>query len=195
MTTQETMKYLIDWELNQEAFRHSIKDMIRKARKNGKVLALPMEITPGMTFINLMILLLAQVKCDDCDAQCCRMNPEGDMTPIVPPEYQRLSEKYGKEHFVEKDGQAFLPMPCPFLKKGPYSQLKELCTIYRDRPLPCVLYPFQPGATDGADNMILALASRCPEGRRITKEVYMMAWRIRQQFDLLGEGNFLRGIL
>jgi len=184
MKTPETMKYLIDWELNQEAFRHQIKDMIHKAQKGGKVLALPMELTPGMASVNLMTLLLAQVNCEGCDAPCCKHNPNGEPLQVLAPEHSRLAEKYGAQHFTVKGEWAYLPMPCPFLKNN-------RCTIYRDRPLVCVLYPFQPGATDGAGNMILAVASSCPEGRRITRQVYMMSWRIKQQFNLLGEGNFM----
>ena len=112
------------------------------------------------------------------------------MEPIhlLPPEYRRLAEKYGEQHFVRKGDRADLPMPCPFLKSNH-------CTIYPDRPLVCVLYPFQPGATNGSGDMMLALASGCPEGRRIAKVVHMMAWRIRQQFHALGEDNFMKGIL
>lgn len=188
MVNQESMTYLIDWELNQEAFRHQVRDLIHKAQKNGKVLALPMEVSKGMTFVNLLTLTVGQVNCEGCDARCCKQNPNGEPLQMLPPEYTRLAERYGKEHFIVKGEWAYLPMPCPFLKS-------DRCTIYRERPLVCVIYPFQPGASDAAGNNILALASSCPEARRITKQVYMMSWRIRQQFKLLGEGNFLRGIL
>jgi len=162
--------------------------MIHRAEKNGKVLALPMEIVPGMTMINLMTLLIAQVNCDGCDARCCKHNPNGAPLEMLPPEYQRLAEKYGHQHFTVKGEWAYLPMPCPFLKVN-------RCTIYRDRPLVCVLYPFQPGALDGDGHNLLALASKCPEAKRIAGQVYMTEWRIRRQFELLGEGNFMRGIL
>jgi hypothetical protein len=48
--TKEPMTYLIDWELNQEAFRHQVRDMIHQAEKNGKVLVLPMETTSGKLY-------------------------------------------------------------------------------------------------------------------------------------------------
>jgi len=185
--TQESMKYLIDWQLNREAFRHQVRDMIHKAQKNGKVIALPMETSSGMTFLNLMTLILAQVNCDGCDALCCKNYPQNEPIGLLPPEHKCLAEKYGNHHFIIKGEEAFLPLPCPFLKNN-------RCTIYRERPLVCVLYPFQPGATDGDGRRLLALGSSCPEARRITKQVYMMSWRIRQQFSLLGEENFMKRI-
>lgn len=189
------MTYVIDWELSQDAFRDQVRELIRRARKHGKVLALPIEIRNGQTAIDMLTLLMAQVDCENCDAPCCKSNPEGMLTQMLPPEYERLSAKYGKEHFIVKEDGAYLPMPCPFLRKGPNPQLKQLCKIYQDRPLVCVLYPFQPGANDGAGNHILAVASSCPEGRRIARAVFMTAWRIRQQFRLLGEADFLRGMI
>lgn len=188
MTSQESMISVINWELPQEAFRHEIRSIIREAHKSGKVIGLPLEATPGQPFLDAMTLLLAQVNCDNCDAPCCRSNPQGIQTGILPPEYKRLSEKYGKENFIVKGDEAYLPMPCPFLKAN-------RCTIYRDRPLVCVLYPFQPGAFNGEDKPVIALASSCPEGRRIALRVFMTSWRIRQQFYFLGEKNFMRGLL
>jgi len=182
------LTYVLDWELNKEAFRHQVRDLIHRARKGGKVLALPMRVFPGQVMIDLMTLLLAQVNCEGCDAPCCKRNPNEEPIQLPPPEYRRLSEKYGDSHFIRKGDWADLPMPCPFLKSN-------RCTIHPDRPLVCVLYPFQPGATNGAGDMMLALGSGCPEGRRIAKAVYMMAWQIRQQFRVLGEDNFMKGIL
>lgn len=187
MTNKESMAYLIDWELNQEAFRRQIRDLIQKAKESGKVLPIAMEITKGTTFVDQLTLLISQVNCEGCEAPCCKHNPNGEPMDVLSPEYQRLAEKYGSHHFIVKGKSAYLPMPCPFLKNN-------RCTIYRDRPLACVLYPFQPGASDGAGNIILALASSCPEARRIVRSVYMMSWRIRQQFYQLGEGNFMKGI-
>jgi len=158
------------------------------------VLALPIKIRPGQTMGDLVTLLLAQVDCRNCDAPCCRANPWGAGTGLPPLEYQRLSEKYGKERFIMKDGMAYLPMPCPFLREAP-RQKENLCTIYPDRPLACVLYPFQPGAADDAGEAVLALSSSCPSARHLARDIYMTAWRLRRQFKLLGEEDFLRGIL
>jgi Fe-S-cluster containining protein len=104
---------------------------------------------------------------------------------LLPLEYNHLSDKYGNKNFIIKGAEAFLPLPCPFLKNGQ-------CIIYRERPLVCVLYPFQPGGTDGDGRSLIALSSSCPEARRITKQVYMMNWRLRKQFNLLGKGNFMK---
>lgn len=188
MARKEFMTYLIEWELPQAAFRHQVRDMIHKAEKSGKVLALPMKVASGMVAMDLITMLLAQVNCEGCDAPCCKRNPNDQPIRLLPPEYRRLAEKYGEHHFIKQGDFGIMPMPCPFLKNN-------RCTIYADRPLVCVLYPFQPGATDGSGNMMLALASSCPEGRRITRQIYMSSWQIRRQFGLLGEENFLEGIL
>ncbi|GAI94236.1 unnamed protein product, partial [marine sediment metagenome] len=103
---------------------------------------------------------------------------------LLPPEFNKLAEKYGENNFIPDGDSGILPMPCPFLKHN-------RCTIYPDRPLVCVLYPFQPGAMDRNGNMMMALASGCPEARRITKAAYLMSWRVRQQFYALGEENFM----
>lgn len=191
----DKMTYVIDWELPQDAFRDSVRGLIHQAQKRNKVLALPIETHTGQTAIDLLTLLLAQMNCDNCDAPCCRANPAGMLTQLLPSEYQRLSAKYGKENFIVKEDVAYLPMPCPFLRKGPYPQLKQLCKIYPERPFVCILYPFQPGANDGEGHNILAVASSCPEGRRIARQILMMAWRFRRQYRLIGETDFLKGMM
>ncbi len=188
MSRTDYMQYVIDWTLNQEAFKQQVGDLINRARKGGKVLALPFRAFPGMPMLDLMTSLLAQVNCEGCDAPCCKSNPNGEPISLLPPEYKRLAEKYGQEHFIRQGDRGIVKMPCPFLRNN-------RCTIYLDRPLVCVLYPFQPGATDGEGNMMMALAANCPEGRRIAKAAYMMSWRIRQQFNALGESNFMREFL
>lgn len=177
---------MINWELGQSAFRHEIRELIRRCQKQGKVIPLPFVMFKGQPSIDLVTLLLSQVNCDDCEAPCCKANPEGKLTQLLPPEYERLSSKYDRKHFVIKDDSHFLPMPCPFLKN-------DRCRIYPDRPIVCVIYPFQPGATNGAGEEVLAVASSCPEGRRIARAAYMASWRIRTQFRLLGEDTFLKG--
>lgn len=177
---------VINWELGQRAFRHEIRRLIQQCQKKGKVIPLPFAMYKGQPSIDLVTLLLSQVNCYDCDAPCCKANPEDKLTQLLPPEYERLSSKYDRGHFVIKDDSQFLPMPCPFLKNN-------RCRIYPDRPIVCVIYPFQPGATNGAGQEVLAVASSCPEGRRIARAVYMTSWRIRTQFRLLGEVDFLKG--
>ena len=177
------MQYVIDWTLDREAFKKQVRDLIYQARKGGNVLALPFQVYPGHPFFDLLVSLLSHVECEGCDAPCCKSNPEDLPLRLLPPEFDKLASKYGEKNFIPDGDSGILPMPCPFLKHN-------RCTIYPDRPLVCVLYPFQPGATDGANNMMMALASSCPEARRITRAVYLMSWRIRQQFHALGEENF-----
>jgi len=181
------MQYVIDWTLNLEAFKKQVRDLIHQARKGGKVLALPFQVYPGHPFFDMLVSLLSHVECEGCDAPCCKSNPEDMPLRLLPPEFNKLASKYGEKNFIPDGDSGILPMPCPFLKHN-------RCTIYPDRPLVCVLYPFQPGATDGANNMMMALAASCPEARRITRAVYLMSWRIRQQFHALGEKNFM-GVL
>lgn len=182
------MAYLIDWNLSQAQFRNQVRDLIHQAEKRGKVLALPLEVQPGQVMLNLITLLLAQVNCEGCDAPCCRRNPNDEPIELLPPEYKRLEEKYGPQHFIVKDEKAFLPMPCPFLKQ-------DRCSIYPARPIVCVIYPYQPGAVDGEGKVIMAVAASCPEAKRIARNIYMTAWRLRRQYSLLGEFNFLERIL
>lgn len=130
----DKLTYLMDWTLSQLAFHDLVRELIHQAEKKHKVLALPMLIKPDQTFIDYLTLLLAQVDCQGCDAPCCRENPEGELTRITAPEYQRLAEKYGKEHFTVKNSKAFLRMPCPFLRKNRPPHRGDLCSIYPEPP-------------------------------------------------------------
>jgi Fe-S-cluster containining protein len=178
MCLESSLDWAIDWWLPKDDFRRLISDMIKEAIAGGKVLALPVKILPGEVYGNYLALLLSQVHCGACDAPCCRQNPNGEPTTLLALEYRRLVKKYGAENFILKDGQGFIPMPCPFLKSN-------RCTIYEDRPLVCVFFPFQPGATNEEGKGMMALASICPEARRITMNVYMAAWWIRHQFRVI----------
>ncbi len=190
--------HVINWDLNQEAFQAQVNDLIHRAQQHRKVLPLPIRAVSGLAMIDQMTLLIAQVNCAECNAPCCKANPDEKPIQLLPPEYRSLAEKYGEQHFVRKEEGAELPMPCPFLTlaggedKQPAS---PLCTIYPDRPLVCVIYPFQPGATEVAGGTVLALASSCPEGRRVAMGVYMIAWQLRQRFRALGLENFLKVII
>lgn len=179
----------INWQLDQRNFQRQVRAIISEAQKKGKVITLPIGVHLGQVMLDLMTLLLSQVNCDGCDAPCCRRNPSDEPISILPPEYERLAGKYevGKLSKIE-DGTYGLPMPCPFLKGG-------RCSIYSDRPLVCIIYPFQPGGADFNGNMHLALSSSCPESHRIARNVYMWGWRIRHQFWLLGGDNFIKAML
>jgi len=150
-----------------------------QSAKEGKVLCLPVMAHTGQAFLDMLTLVLAQVHCSACDAPCCRENPGGEESFLFPLEYEHLSEKYGKEHFLTCDKGAYFLMPCPFLKDG-------RCAIYEDRPTVCVLYPFQGGAVDSNGNPMIALSADCPEARRITRNVYTTSWWIRNRFRLSG---------
>lgn len=184
----DEMTYVIDWNLNQVDFRRRVREIIRQAETRGKVLALPVEMNPGQVSLDLMILLLSQVNCEKCDAECCKQNPYGGPIDILPVEYKRLAEKYGPQHFLLQEDKYVLPMPCPFLKQG-------RCSIYPDRPMICVIFPFQSGAVNGEGKLVMAVASSCPEGRRIARNIYMTAWRLRHQYSLLGGYNIMEDIV
>jgi Fe-S-cluster containining protein len=180
MTTNEQLTWVIDWWMPIDEFRRSIDDMIRRAAADRKVLALPIKMHSGQIYHDFLTLLLSQVHCGTCSAPCCRKNPHDEPFTLLPQEFNRLARRYGREHFVMDNGVGSIPMPCPFLNNSK-------CTIYHDRPIICVFYPFQPGATDETGSKMIALASDCPEARRITRQVYISAWWIKHQFRLLGE--------
>lgn len=184
----ESFKYVLDWEVDQETLKREVRELIGRARKGGKVIPLPVAVYPGQAAVDLLTVLLAHVNCEGCDAPCCKQNPSGEGLTLLPSEYEHLRAQYGEQRFKLRGEWAFLDMPCPFLKKN-------RCTIYPDRPLACVIYPFQPGATDDKGNMLIALASSCPEARRIARAVYMMSWRIRRKFGKLGSADFIKGFL
>lgn len=192
----ERMTTVINWELEKAEFQEQINELIQTSSRLSKVIPLPMVIKPGQTFIDLVTMLLAQVQCGNCDARCCQRNPDGSLiVAILPPEYDRLSKKYGEGNFTQGKNGKGLTMPCAFLK-GPISAKNGCaCSVYDDRPLVCVIYPFQPGAHDGSEEALMAVASDCPEGRRIANAIYNVQWRIRKQFHALGEEDFIRGLL
>jgi len=121
-----------------------------------------------------MSLITSQIDCSGCSAVCCKENTKDRMLYIPPSEAERLSMKYGSGVLGSYEWVRYIPMPCPFLKH-------EKCSIYEDRPSSCVLYPFQPGATNSTGDHILALDSRCPEARRISTRVYVGLWEIQSK--------------
>ncbi|GAI58349.1 unnamed protein product, partial [marine sediment metagenome] len=129
--SQDYLQYVIDWTLEQEAFKQQVRDLIHRARKGGNVLALPFQAYPGQSFFDLLVSLLSQVNCEGCDAPCCKSQPEDIPLGLLPPEFNKLASKYGENNFIPDGDSGILPMPCPFLKHN-------RCTIYPDRPLVCV---------------------------------------------------------
>jgi Fe-S-cluster containining protein len=171
---EEKMKYLIRWDVDQDEFRREIRQMIHQARTQHKVIPLPFSQT-GQPALDLLTVILGEVNCDYCDAPCCKVNPNGEPIDLLPAEVPRLSQHGLKGTKIT--------MPCEFLKSG-------RCSVYPDRPLVCLLYPFQPGANDGEGRPLFAVASSCPEGRRIARDCYMMAWKLRSCFYSLGDEFF-----
>ena len=177
----EEIEFVIDWTLDQVQFRAQIRKMIKMASENGKVLTLPLFPEPGRWALDLLTLILSQVNCEGCDTPCCKSNPNGENTDLIPADYRRIKELYGDEGILYKDGQHYLKMPCRFLKGN-------RCQIYPDRPFVCQVYPFNPGGSEGMTNrrFAMSLESRCPEARRITKAIYMTQWRLRQSYWAMG---------
>jgi len=180
----ESLKFEIDWTLGQVPFRVQIRKMIKLARDKGKVLTLPLFPDNGNAAIGFITLILSQVNCDRCDSPCCKSNPQGDDLCLVPSEYDNLKAEYGDKYLRANGEGYFIKMPCGFLGSG------NLCTIYPDRPLACVFYPFQPGGSEGDGREAIALASSCSEARRVTKTIYMTSWRIRQAYSATHPDEF-----
>jgi Fe-S-cluster containining protein len=175
-----TLKFVINWDLDRQAFQDQVRDMIKQCLDESNVIVLPVEIVRGEVFVEQLSVILAQVNCGDC-CRCCKTSFDGGPISIVSNEYRYLAQKYGESNFKQSDGETFLPYPCPFLKSG-------RCSIYPDRPLVCVFFPFQPGGRSGlnAELNVIALASGCPEARRIARAIYMTQWRLRKQFNRAG---------
>lgn len=177
------MKYVIDWTLDRSSFRRLIDGLIETAVKEGKVIPLPLEIRPGSTFINLAVTILSQVDCSGCDARCCRANQDGTPISITLASYRVLERKLGKSRLrnsgVKVAGQqCYFPIPCPFL-------YENRCTIYPHRPFVCIFYPLSDPGEDSSGGPLLSLESRCPEARRIARQVYMCAWELRGKLNEL----------
>ena len=178
----EPLKTYIDWELEKDAFQCLIRDMIKDCVDHNKVIALPITITEGSSFLDQLGMLLSQVNCKDCN-RCCKSG-ENNVVSLTPEEGRYFSGKYGQSYFTTFEDNLAIPYPCCFL-------IGHECSIYSDRPLVCALYPFQPGGFAGEEmkENVIAVASDCPEGRRIARTIYMTIWRLRRQFKR-AIGNF-----
>ena len=182
---QDSMRFEIDWTLDQIQFRAQIRKMIKQARASGKVLTLPLFPESGDGALELITIITSQIRCERCDALCCKSNPHDSDLSLLPSEYQRLKDKYGDAHLLATGGEYWIKMPCGFLQG-------DRCTIYPDRPLVCFLYPFNPGGEGEGGRMAIALESRCPEAQRVTKDIYMTSWRLRQSYRSLGNEDFAK---
>lgn len=172
----EKISTVINWDLPFKEFKASIQAMIKTCLERNKILALPLPIIPGKTFISQVGIILSQINCNGCKAHCCRESIN-KVIAITRTDYEELKIA-GSAGCVRKDedGDLYLPVPCPLLQKS-------LCTVYPNRPMICVLYPFQSGGTDENGRDIISLDSRCPEARRITKDAYLAIWKIRTKCE------------
>lgn len=195
----EDLVVAIDWYLDEKSFKEQINNLVCTARKEGKVITLPLILNNGISGLELITSVISSVSCDGCDAPCCRSNPYGKQTlGLISSEYLRLEKIFGSKVLIGKglkichNGSELLidiPLPCPFLDKN------NKCSIYNERPLVCVLYPFQPGGSDNMGNTLVALAVDCKEARKIAKRVYLTYWNIRKQYRMLkGTGFFKQGV-
>lgn len=167
------MMTVLEWEVPKEEFKRQVREFINKCQVNSKTIPLPVPIQLGHAFMGQLALLLSQVNCEGCTAICCKRGPgESDEGIELGYDDRLRLDASGKDWIVESGSKPHLNFPCPFLKKNN-------CEIYEMRPFVCVLFPFQPGGWDGNDNMLLSVASYCPEGRRIARNVYLTTWRLR----------------
>lgn len=170
---KDRMLFTLDWQVPQEEFRNQIRAMINAARENNKVLVLPVEDKQDS-----LMWLLSSIDCEECDAPCCRRSPPEEYVGLTPSEFMLLREKYGDKGMRPHKYGGAIEMPCRFLKHN-------RCEVYADRPLVCITYPMQPGGMiDGRSCM--ALASSCPQARKITKALYMAYWRFKQKVQFIG---------
>lgn len=158
----------LDYSLNKEAFGARVDDLIRCTQSEKTVIPLPLTVDSMQAGLAVVCALLSQVNCDGCKAKCCNSLP-GDIY-LLPSEQEYLSMKS-------------LTPPCPFLRDN-------RCSIYENRPLTCIRYPYQPGAASKNGTPTIALASECPEAQRIAKSVYMTFWQMKRKFKDVGEEDF-----
>jgi len=178
----EPLKTYIDWELEKDAFQCLVRDMIKNCVDHGKVITLPITIIHGQSFIEQLGMLLSQVDCKDCN-KCC-LTGVNNFVDLTPQEARIFSVRYGASILSSHEDSVSIPYPCCFLKD-------HKCSIYPERPLVCAMYPFQSGGFSGEEmkQYTLAVASDCPEGRRIARAIFMTTWRLRRQFKR-AIGNF-----
>lgn len=162
---------VIDWELSEINFEKSIDEMIVRVSESGNVLVLPFKITPGEQFFNIIVAVLSQIDCKNCDARCCTSNP-----PTENPIEMTAREYYDITHEKSPERLVKISYPCRFLNEN------NQCSAYNNRPMVCVMYPLQTGGmSDGS--LAVSLSSHCPEARRITKNIYMERRLLRDRWS------------
>lgn len=180
-------EYVIDWTLDRSSFQESISNLIKISVREHKVIPLPIKVQPGENFTSLVVSIVSQVKCDSCDARCCKVNPDGSPISTTFQEYNILKRHLGEDRLINsgiriKGQECIFPIPCPFLHKNK-------CVIYPFRLFNCILFPVTNPSMDGDGNPLLSLESICPEARRIARQIYMFCWRFYKKLDELKQNR------
>jgi len=159
-----------DYSLDREAYEDQVDRLVSSAQSRKGTIPLPLTFDSMRAGLAIVCALLSQVNCDKCEAKCCKSLP-GNVY-LLPSEQEYLSMKS-------------LTQPCLFLDGN-------RCLIFhnRHRPLTCIRYPYQPGATSKDGIPAIALASECPEACRIAKDVYMTFRQMKQKFVDVGEEGY-----
>ncbi len=165
---------VIDWETTKEEFFLQIEHTIDLCIQNDKSMPLPIPVIPGDATLGMLALLNTAINCRNCTALCCRQAMEKNDLGIglLPTEAIYFSSCGCKINNIQ--GELHTPYPCLF-NSG------EMCRIYENRPLSCRFFPFQPGGQMGpkAEYDVYSISVRCPEGKRIAREVYLTCYELK----------------
>ena len=175
---------MVDWDQSMPAFERFVDEMIKDCDRNAKVITMPIQTYGGQTFLDMVGMIMAQVDCSQCNALCCRINPESELIDLMSEDVKAIKEA---GHIVPSEviktptGYGCKP-PCPFLNK----EINH-CIVYMHRPFICAIYPVELGCavqwTSGSKpTQALGLSARCPEARRIARASYIARWHLRKQY-------------
>lgn len=173
MIQGDILRTVLDWQAPEEEFKKQVNQMISDGRKFLKVITLP--VTPQSDPIPQLAMLLSMVNCEGCQIECCKQSPtlKYQSVHLTRADCERLNRLELGNHIIGDGINSHLPLPCPFLKK-------HRCTIYNDRPLTCIMYPFQPGGKV-RETPALAVSPTCPEARRIAKRIFNMTYLLKNR--------------
>ncbi len=136
--------------------------VIDGAKELGVNLNTLVPFDKGKEFMDIMF------KCQQC-GDCCTYLPTGDGIAIYEKEAYLLADKakmrfhkFKTKYLVkstEMEGMLNIKFPCPFL-------VNKRCSIYKDRPVVCWIYPVGiPEDVDGTT--MLTVSSQCPACRKL----------------------------
>jgi len=180
----EDFSFEINWDVEKHQMRSQVHEFIKGSRKHGKSITLPVS-----SQIETVFMMLSRVNCKGCNAACCKIGPSNkSYVGLAPSEYKRLV-KLGAKNLIQDEIGGRLPLPCQFLNNN-------RCSIYGDRPLTCLLFPYQPRGLGASDHNskeveLLSVASYCPEAVKIARSLYMFIWRIKQKVFSIGKEEAL----